>query len=289
MLQANLPPTLAKSQVSSVRKHLKNQLLALLKHPTAVEHFFTHMTTLLTDLGASREEVMKAMPQGPAGYEEMKRRARKKEREAAKAAAMEEATGDVTAAKRPKIDIPDEDDDDDDDDDTGEKKKTEIMESAVDITEKFIYERLVDPCFATELVLVSMGTLPAVLPPHFNNTYTPIAAAGTEGQVRHVSRLLATQLTNARLGPGVRAVEEQRRAEMANREEEVEEAAVRGISTVVGMTTSEERDAEGEENKPAVKLQPAGLNKRMGKKIQTLKLSEITKPLFGHHEKNNDS
>jgi len=280
MLQANLPPTLAKSQVSSVRKHLKNQLLALLKHPTAVEHFFTHMTTLLTDLGASREEVMKAMPQGPAGYEEMKRRARKKEREAAKAAAMEESAGDVTAAKRPEIDIPDEDDDDDDDDDTGgEKKKTEILESAVDITEKFIYERLVEPRFATELVLVSMGTLPAVLPPHFNNTYTPIAAAGTEGQVRHVSRLLATQLTNARLGPGVRAVEEQRRAEMANREEEVEDTAGRGISTVVGMTTNEEREGEGEEKQPLVKLQPAGLNKRMGKKIQTLKLTEITKPL----------
>lgn len=33
MLHANLPPTLAKSQVSSVRKFLKNQLLNLLKHP----------------------------------------------------------------------------------------------------------------------------------------------------------------------------------------------------------------------------------------------------------------
>merc|ERR550539_538708 len=80
MLQANLPPTLARSQVSSVRKHLKNQLLALLKHPTAAEHFFTNMTTLLTDLGASRDEVMK-IP----NYEEMKRKARKKEREAEKA------------------------------------------------------------------------------------------------------------------------------------------------------------------------------------------------------------
>merc|ERR1719402_822031 len=123
---------------------------------------------------------------------------------------MEEAVGDATAAKRPEIDIPNEDDDDDDDDDTGVEKKTEIMESAVDITEKFIYERLVDPCFATELVLVSMGTLPAVLPPHFNNTYTPIAAAGTEGQVRHVSRLLATQLTAAGLGPGVKKEKEMR-------------------------------------------------------------------------------
>ena len=34
MLHANLPPTLAKSQVSSVRKHLKNQLLMLMRTKT---------------------------------------------------------------------------------------------------------------------------------------------------------------------------------------------------------------------------------------------------------------
>merc|ERR1719370_196625 len=108
MLQANLPPTLAKSQVSSVRKHLKNQLLALLRHPTAAEHFFSNMTTLLTDLGAGRDEVMRAMPQ----YEEMKRKAKRKEREAlAKAKEVEEST----AAKRPEIDIADEEASDDDD------------------------------------------------------------------------------------------------------------------------------------------------------------------------------
>merc|ERR1719450_112414 len=81
MLQANLPPTLTKSQVSSVRKHLKNQLLSLLRHPTAAENFFTNMTTLLTDLGANRDEVMRAMP----NYEEMRRKASKKKREAEKA------------------------------------------------------------------------------------------------------------------------------------------------------------------------------------------------------------
>jgi len=30
-----------------------------------------------------------------------------------------------------------------------------------------------------------MGMLPSVMPPHFNNTYTPIAAAGTDAQVNH--------------------------------------------------------------------------------------------------------
>ena len=99
MLQANLPPTLAKSQVSNVRKHLKNQLLALLRHPTAAEHFFTNMTTLLTDLGAGLDEVMRAMP----NYEEMKRKARKKEMVAVKANQVETES---TEPKHPKIDIP---------------------------------------------------------------------------------------------------------------------------------------------------------------------------------------
>jgi len=52
----NLPPTLSKSQVSSVRKNLKMQMLALLKLPDAVE-FHYNITTLLTDLGATQSEV----------------------------------------------------------------------------------------------------------------------------------------------------------------------------------------------------------------------------------------
>jgi len=53
----NLPPTLSKSQVSSVRKNLKMQMLALLKLPDAVE-FQYNITTLLTDLGATQSEVV---------------------------------------------------------------------------------------------------------------------------------------------------------------------------------------------------------------------------------------
>ena len=52
----NLPPTLSKSQVSSVRKNLKMQMLALLKLPDAAE-FHYNITTLLTDLGATQSEV----------------------------------------------------------------------------------------------------------------------------------------------------------------------------------------------------------------------------------------
>nr|CAD7410339.1 unnamed protein product [Timema cristinae] len=53
---ANLPPTLSKSQVSSVRKHLKMQLLNLLKHAASID-YHNNITTLLTDLGATHQEV----------------------------------------------------------------------------------------------------------------------------------------------------------------------------------------------------------------------------------------
>ena len=265
MLQANLPPTLAKSQVSSVRKHLKNQLLALLRHPTAAEHFFTNMTTLLTDLGASRDEVMRAVP----NYEEMKRKARKKEREAEKA---KEAEREVIESKRPKIDIPDEEEEEEEDESS--KQSRPVTESAVDITERFVFSRLQDSGFAVELVMASMSSLPSVLPPHFNNTFTPIAAAGTEGQVRHVSRLLATQLTSAGLGPGVNMVTERPSQEREDEEDDEEMPAAK-ISTVVGSRTTD----RAEEKPAAVKLPPAGLTTRKSKSGKVLKLSEVTKPL----------
>jgi hypothetical protein len=52
----NLPPTLSKSQVSSVRKNLKMQMLALLRLSDAQE-FQSNIMTLLTDLGATQSEV----------------------------------------------------------------------------------------------------------------------------------------------------------------------------------------------------------------------------------------
>ena len=43
------------------------------------------------------------------------------------------------------------------------------------------------------------------MPPHFSSTYTPIAAAGTPEQIRHVARLLASQLNNVGIGPGAKS------------------------------------------------------------------------------------
>jgi symplekin len=60
MLHANLPPTLSKSQVNSVRKHLKLQLLTILKHPASHERS-GNIKTLLADLGATPQEINKVI------------------------------------------------------------------------------------------------------------------------------------------------------------------------------------------------------------------------------------
>ncbi|VDQ11657.1 unnamed protein product [Trichobilharzia regenti] len=41
----------------------------------------------------------------------------------------------------------------------------------------------------------SMVTLPDQMPASFHSTYTPIAAAGTSAQIRHLARMLAVQLS----------------------------------------------------------------------------------------------
>ena len=119
MLHANLPPTLTTSQVSSVRKHLKNQLLSLLKSGVSenlIEKFLVNAFTLLTDLGASKDDVLKAMP----NFEAIMKRSKKKKSEESS------TSGSGPKAKKAKIDIPDDDDESSEDDETEEGKSLQV-------------------------------------------------------------------------------------------------------------------------------------------------------------------
>lgn len=51
-------------------------------------------------------------------------------------------------------------------------------------------------------VLITMVYLPEVMPASFQAIYTPVESAGTEAQIKHLARLMATQMTAAGLGPG---------------------------------------------------------------------------------------
>lgn len=47
-----------------------------------------------------------------------------------------------------------------------------------------------------------MVYLPDVMPASFQATYTPVESAGTDAQIKHLARMMATQMTAAGIGPG---------------------------------------------------------------------------------------
>ena len=83
------------------------------------------------------------------------------------------------------------------------------LSKAADITTAELIP-LLSKDVVTDLVLVSMLFLPKTMPSHFQETFTPIAAAGGKAQVAHLARLMATQMTNAGIGSGVEKVKQVR-------------------------------------------------------------------------------
>lgn len=207
-LHANLPPTLSKSQVSSVRKNLKMQLFSLIKLPLA-EQYHTQIGTLLTDLGATSSEIQKAMPK-------IDSRKRRVEEEA-------------SLIKNDKSEGP---------------AVQFSLSKAIELTTADIVPKLTKQA-VTDLVLVSMLFLPRSMPSHFQETFTPIAAAGSATQAEHLGRLMATQMTNAGIGVGVDTAKEIAAAE-AIAEAEAKNKLLKEPKSipVVGASTSNTVDPD---------------------------------------------
>ncbi|KAM6970016.1 symplekin [Aplochiton taeniatus] len=185
-LHANLPPTLAKSQVSSVRKNLKLHLVAVLKHPCSVE-FQGQISTLLLDLGMSQNEITRSTP---APREQRKRTRNEPYSEGKKLKvepAMIEDDEDKEEPAPPSVSKP---------------SALPVAQSAIDLTAEFLRPQL-SPENVANLVLISMVYLPDVMPASFQATYTPVESAGTDAQIKHLARLMATQMTSAGIGPGL--------------------------------------------------------------------------------------
>ncbi|XP_053552838.1 symplekin isoform X2 [Bombina bombina] len=189
-LHANLPPTLAKSQVSSVRKNLKLHLLSVLRHPLSCD-YQGPISTLLLDLGTSQSEITRNLPPP-------RDNSRKRTRE-----------GGDGAPKKSRTDTPLADDDDEKDmvPMPPAPPPATVTLSATDITAEFL-RPLLTPESVANLVLISMVYLPDTMPTSFQATYTPVESAGTDDQIRHLSRLMATQMTAAGIGPGMEQAKE---------------------------------------------------------------------------------
>lgn len=195
VLQVNLPPTLGTSQVKAVRKELKMHLIRLMKHPLIIPYVHK-ISTLLSDLGASQSEIQKVMPA------EAKRKpsAPQKEDEPVMKKRKEQPESSTTNVEG--------DYDDEDEDEEGKPDKIAV-DSAIDVTQNYIFSRLNHKLVAN-LVLISLATLPDEMPPAFQSTFTPIASAGSENQRMRLSRMMATQANSKGIGPGAEMIKEQK-------------------------------------------------------------------------------
>uniref|UniRef100_A0AAR2JBN1 Symplekin n=1 Tax=Pygocentrus nattereri TaxID=42514 RepID=A0AAR2JBN1_PYGNA len=185
-LHANLPPTLAKSQVSSVRKNLKLHLVSVLRHPSSMD-FHSQISTLLLDLGMAQGDIARCVPAAA--------QPRKRPRHEP-----------YSEGKRIKIEPTLIEDDEDKEEPAPvvvpKPSSTTGTQSAIDLTAEFLLPLLTSENVAN-LVLISMVYLPEAMPASFQATYTPVESAGTDAQIKHLARLMATQMTAAGLGPGL--------------------------------------------------------------------------------------
>uniref|UniRef100_A0A1I7YMY2 DUF3453 domain-containing protein n=1 Tax=Steinernema glaseri TaxID=37863 RepID=A0A1I7YMY2_9BILA len=216
-LQFNLPPTLSTSQVKSVRKEMKMHLLRILKHPASAQ-FHQVLTTLLTDVGASPNEISRALPNGSGSKRPMTR--------PSSSGNIPQSSGFESSAKRVKPAPMDDDDYGDEMPSSSTTVSTEGSNAkAIDITARFIYERLSSKV-VTNLVLIGLVTLPDEMPPAFASSYTPISAAGTEGQKHHLARIMATQFTSAKVGPGFEELKKEQKEQFFARQQARDSGAV---------------------------------------------------------------
>ncbi|KAM4731389.1 symplekin [Anableps anableps] len=203
-LHANLPPTLAKSQVSSVRKNLKLHLVAVLKHPCSLE-FQVQIGTLLLDLGMPQSEITRNTP----APREQRKRPRYDQSTEGKKVKMEPALIEDDEDKEEPAPLA-----------APKPAAAPTPQSAIDLTAEFL-RPLLTPENVANLVLISMVYLPDVMPASFQATYTPVESAGTDAQIKHLARLMATQMTAAGIGPGLEQCKA--REDEAGKEEQIED------------------------------------------------------------------
>ncbi|VDM96264.1 unnamed protein product [Onchocerca ochengi] len=255
-LHVNLPPTLATSQVKSVRKELKMHLLRLLRHSSSTP-FHPRIMTLLTDLGAAQSEVLRALP---SANEQRKKSHRNNENNDEPEVKRVKNVGEIPAAVE-------KEDDEEYGNEAGPSMSMEESQtqSAIDITAQFVYERL-KPKLITDLV-----ALPDEMPAAFQSSYTPIAAAGSESQILHLSRMIATQLTSTELGPGIEKIRAEKQQQ--SRQTARMEGTVIPPTSVHQFTAKQQNETQQSES-----VLPAALLTKTKQKIQFGLLS-ITKEL----------
>jgi len=247
-IEKNLPPTLGKSQITSVKKQMKMLLMTIVKQPNMVD-YYGKISEILTDLGVSQSEINKAIPKNLIPTESRKR-------QTAASHSFEADMSSSLLSKKAKISI---------DEDMG----SEVKQSAlIDVIADDLIAKLSAQENVADLVLLTMVMLPDPMPVEFRNNYKPIAAAGTIAQIKQLARILATQLNNAGLCKSYEAIAKEKQ------KEEAKQSARQSKSIEDELEDNKDIDL-----KQKVMMEQKAALAQKSKISKAYKLSEVTKPL----------
>lgn len=288
-LHTTLPPTLSQSQVNSVRKHLKMQLLILVKHPSSNE-MMPQLTQLLSDIGMTPQEIHKAIPKE-------KRNKR-----------LGEIKNGDTPAKRLRVDSPQSAAGSDSnsrsefnifDDDSSQSSITKATAS-----EESIFEGLNSVENVVNLVTSTLrNNLPNSIPSHFMSSYKPIPNSGTNTQKRGLAKMLLALIKDEPVVPpavtsstsilsdfGAKIPllrEDDEKTTLKNAVAKLQETSKadkqveNAVSKLMEETRQEHLKEEERKAKEKEKLipPPTPTVPKLKQRVKLLKLQEITRPI----------
>ncbi|XP_047533985.1 symplekin [Vanessa atalanta] len=285
-LHTTLPPTLSQSQVNSVRKHLKMQILVLVKHPSSVE-MMPQLMQLLSDIGMTQQEINKAVP---------KERRNKR---------LGEIKNGDTPAKRFRIDSPqstvgsDSNSNSRSDFNIFDEDNPQPIITKATATEDSIFEGLNNIDNVVNLVMSTLSNnLPSEMTSHFTSTYKPIPNSGTKVQKRALAKMLLALIKDEAPAPVMPPLlsdfgtkipllrEDDEKITLKNAVAKLQETTKdkqieNAVSKLMEETRQEHLKEEERKTKDKEKLvpPPTPIVPKLKQRVKLLKLQEITRPI----------
>jgi symplekin len=247
-----LPPTLGKSQISSVKKQMKLQLITILKQ--SQYDLQSKIIDLLLKIGVSQNEINKSIPK-------MSESSRKR------ASNVLNIQLENELAKKARIF---------NDDDSNIIQLTEEEKQVITLIDD-LSNKLSNKENIADLVLITMVMLPDVMPIDFKNKYKPVSAAGTQEQIKDLAKLFTSQINKIdenlidKIELKFKQQQQQQRQQKLQQEEEMNESKNKQEQVEIALTNKQQED---------IKKKILSQNKLQPKKISKVyKLTEVTKPL----------
>lgn len=180
-LLLNLPPTLSDSQVSSVKKQLKLQLINILKHPSSFDHKVS-ISSILSDVGCSPQEIARLIPRLVLENKRLPKRI------------IDPPV--APAVKKPRLVQELE---------MKMEESERIKQKASETNRQFILDNL-NVNVASHIIFATMKNVPNIMPTNFPLEYAKVFNSENIVTVKDIAKMLGEQFTEANIGPGAKIV-----------------------------------------------------------------------------------